>query len=250
MKQLIFFCSFFLVNVFSFGQGFTYQSLVRNSSGDPQASLIVYLKFDILDGSPTGPLLYSETQEPITDAYGWFSVEVGTGTPVFGNIADVNWNDGPKYLKVECGESNGGPYAEITTSQINYSAFRGPQGPQGDQGLQGPQGEQGLQGDQGPVGPAGDGISIVGTVPDEASLDPGYMGSDGDIVITEDTGTGYVWNGDEWVSIGQIQGPQGPEGQQGLTGPEGPQGNPGPQGAQGEQGPQGLQGPAGPHLPH
>lgn len=243
MKQLIFLFSFFLVNASSFAQGFTYQSVVRNSSGDPQASLVVYLKFDILDGSPTGTLLYSETQAPVTDAYGWFSVEVGTGTSVFGNIADVNWNDGPKYLKVECGESNGGPYAEITTSQINYSAFRGPQG---DPGPQGPQGEQGLQGDQGPEGPAGNGISIVGTVPDEASLDPAYQGPEGDIVITEDTGTGFVWNGEEWISIGQIQGPQGPEGQQGLTGPAGPQGDPGPQGVQGEQGPQGLQGPAGP----
>ncbi len=225
MKQLIFFLSLMLCSLCSSGQGFTYQSVVRNSDGVPQVGLTVYLKFDILADSPTGALLYSETQEPVTDDYGWISVEVGSGTPLFGNIADVNWNDGPKYLSVACGEGQGGPYAEINTSQINYSAFRGPQG------AQGPQGEQGLQGDQGPEGPAGSGVSIVGTVPDEASLDPGYSGNEGDIVITEDTGTGFVWNGDEWISIGQIQGPEGPAGEQGLTGPEEPQGE---QGLQGE----------------
>ncbi|MGB3080416.1 MAG: hypothetical protein WBB31_15155, partial [Saprospiraceae bacterium] len=242
MKQFFLFLAFVLLNGLTYGQGFNYQSIVRNDDGDPQPGRVVFLKFDILEGSPTGTVLYSETQDPQTDAYGWFSVEVGSGIPLFGNITDVNWNSGPKYLRVECGEGQQGPYAEITTSQINNSAFRGPQGIKGEKGDKGDPGEQGQQ------GPAGAGISIVGTVPNEASLDPNYNGNNGDIYITEDTGSGFVWNGDEWIPIGQLQGPEGPQGiagTQGSVGPQGPAGVQGPAGAQGPQGPQGDDGPQG-----
>lgn len=53
------------------------------------------------------------------------------------------------------------------------------------------------------------------------------------------------------LDLGQVVGPQGPQGEigpkgeTGPQGPEGPQGNPGPEGPAGPAGPQGIQGPAG-----
>ncbi|WP_367390889.1 tail fiber domain-containing protein [Lewinella sp. LCG006] len=126
----------------------------------------------------------------------------------------------------------------------------GPTGPQGPPGATGPMGPTGAQGLPGPVGPAGPqgpagqdgtGVQIVGTVATVADLPPTSM--QGDLYIVQADGDGYVWDGSMWVNVGQIQGPQGP---QGAPGPTGPQGNPGPQGPQGVAGPTGPQGPQGP----
>ena len=56
----------------------------------------------------------------------------------------------------------------------------------------------------------------------------------------------YTWDGDQWVNLGPIRGPEGPEGPMGPQGLQGEQGETGPQGPQGEQGLQGEVGPQGP----
>lgn len=252
MRSTLFSIFFIVTGYFAFCQGgFTYQSIVRNSSGIPQVDIDVFLKFSILEGSPSGLLIYSETQTLRTDMFGWIGATVGNGTVVEGDFSMISWNDGAKYLRVECAENANGPYQEIASSAINNSIFNGPKGDKGDKGIPGEKGEKGDKGQD------GRGISIVGTVPSEDDLDPDYMGNVGDMVITENNGAGFVWNGNGWTMIGQIQGPQGPAGPQGIqgatgmtgaTGSQGPQGPAGPQGQTGPQGPQGemgLQGPAG-----
>lgn len=240
--------------------GFSYQSIVRNSSGAPQADINVYLRFSVLESSASGQLLYVETQTARTDSYGWLNATVGTGTPITGLFGSINWASGSKYLRVECADGPNGTYNEIATSQINNSIFAGPAGPQGQagapgpQGLQGPAGPQGPEGQagpqgpsgpQGPQGPAGTGVNIVGTVPSAANLNPNYNGSIGDMFIAQNNGTGYVWSGSTWTAVGQIQGPAGPQGPQGATGSQGPAGPQGQQGATGATGPAGVAGPQG-----
>ena len=270
MKKLIYLILFQLFVVGIFAQGsFNYQSVVRNAAGNPQPNIDVYLRFTVLEGNPNGTSLYVETQTIRTDAFGWLSATVGTGTVVSGNFSSISWSSGAKYLRVECAESANGAYSAIGTSQINNSIFAGPQGPQGIQGpaglqgIQGATGSLGPQGATGPIGPAGPqgpqgaagtGVRIVGTVPTIGNLNPNYAGSVGDMMIVASDGGGHVWNGTTWVSVGQIQGPAGPQGPQGIqgpvgntgsTGPQGPIGNTGPQGPQGQVGPTGPQGPIG-----
>jgi hypothetical protein len=67
----------------------------------------------------------------------------------------------------------------------------------------------------------------------------------GDSYINQDNGDLYVWDGSLWNNVGQIVGPQGPQGLQGIQGPQGLQGETGPQGPQGIQGETGPQGPQG-----
>ncbi|HMS98997.1 MAG TPA: tail fiber domain-containing protein [Saprospiraceae bacterium] len=221
-------------------QGFNYQTIVRDASGNALANTVVHLRFEIYEGSTSGTLLYAETQNPSTDDYGFLSVTVGSGTVETGNIASINWQGGAKILSVLCGDTANGPYNEIGNSQINNSTFTGPQGLKGETGPVGPAGPPGPKGD---AGKDGTGVTIVGSIPNAAALDPDYTGNVGDMVITEDTGTGYVWDGTMWVAVGQIQGPAGP---QGIPGDPGPVGPAGPQGAMGPQGLQGATGPAGP----
>jgi hypothetical protein len=120
----------------------------------------------------------------------------------------------------------------------------GPQGPAGPasevEGPTGPTGSIGFTGPTGPTGPAGldgSGVTILGTVADEASL-PSTGNSVGDAYVV--SGELYTWDGTAWQNIGQIQGPTGPTGPTGergadsfIEGPAGPTGPTGPTGLQG-----------------
>ena len=143
--------------------------------------------------------------------------------------------------------------------EVGPQGKTGPQGPQGETGPQGPQGEtgpQGLQGPQGETGPQGKSFTIIGS--SYATLDElnsAVTNAEvGDMYNVGDSApyTVYRWTGTEWEDQGQIQGPQGPQGETGPQGPQGPQGETGPQGPQGPQGetgPQGPQGETGPQGP-
>ena len=48
--------------------------------------------------------------------------------------------------------------------------------------------------------------------------------------IAEDVGDGFMWDGNDWINTGKIQGPEGPKGDKGDVGPEGPEGPTGPAG--------------------
>lgn len=156
-------------------------------------------------------------------------------------------------------EEDGNGYAWNGTQWVNTGITRGPQGDagpkgdKGDQGPQGPQGDVGPKGDvgqDGPAGPKGDqgdpgaGVNPKGTVTSSGELPPAGN-SVGDYFVTEDTGTGYSWDGTTWVDMGVVRGPAGP---QGDIGPKGDQGDIGPKGDVGPQGAQGPQGDIGPGV--
>lgn len=96
----------------------------------------------------------------------------------------------------------------------------------------------------------GDAFNWLGTVTNSAALP--FPAEVGDAYVADDTKIAWVWDGEQWRSVGQIQGPQGdlgPAGPQGLTGPSGPAGPLGPTGPAGPIGPIGLRGPEGPDGP-
>ena len=105
-------------------QGFNYQTIVRDASGNALANTVVHLRFEIYEGSTGGTLLYAETHNPSTDDYGFLSVTVGSGTVETGTIASINWQAGPKILSVLCGDTANGPYNEIGNSQYFCGSAR------------------------------------------------------------------------------------------------------------------------------
>jgi hypothetical protein len=105
----------------------------------------------------------------------------------------------------------------------------------------------------GPTGPQGVSLNIVGSVATVGDLPP--SGSLNDAYIVQADGELYIWDGDAWVSVGQIVGPIGPTGPQGPVGPTGPTGAvgatgpTGPTGTSGDVGGIGATGPTGPTGP-
>ena len=131
----------------------------------------------------------------------------------------------------------------------------GPTGPQGDVGPTGPAGQDGVIGKDGepgatgPTGPTGakgadgTGVTILGSYDTVEQLKAAHpTGNPGDSYLVG--GYLYVWSAadNDWINVGQIQGPQGDTGPQGPQGPTGATGATGPTGATGATGPQGEQG--------
>ncbi|WP_283243707.1 hypothetical protein [Feifania hominis] len=153
---------------------------------------------------------------------------------------------GPKGDKGDTGET-GSQGAQGPQGLQGIQGIQGPAGPKGDTGAQGPVGPQGAQGPQGVKGDDGaDGRSfqIQDVYPTLGELKTAYpSGNEYAYQVSADKNI-YIWSEQEsdWVSLGQLQGPQGPQGPAGAQGPTGPQGEQGPAGPQGEQGIQGPQG--------
>ena len=99
-------------------QSIPYQAAARNSGGAILASTAITVRFTVRDSSMAGTIRYRETQNVTTTAQGMFSVNVGSGTPVSGTFAGINWGGGAKFLQVEIDPAGGSSYVDMGTQQL------------------------------------------------------------------------------------------------------------------------------------
>lgn len=99
-------------------QKMTYQAVIRNASNNLVVSSPVKMKISILQGSTTGPAVYSEQHNPTTNANGLVSVEIGEGTNKIGTFSAIDWGNGTYFLKTETDPTNGNNLSIVGTSQL------------------------------------------------------------------------------------------------------------------------------------
>ena len=127
----------------------SYQAVIRDGSGNLINTKSVSLKISLLQGSAQGNSIYAETHSVKTNANGLVSLEIGSGTAVSGKFEDVNWANGPYFIKTETDPSGGTNYSISATSQLMsvpyalYAEKSGTPGPKGDTGAIGPIGPKG-----------------------------------------------------------------------------------------------------------
>lgn len=110
---------FLTASVFSQApQKISYQAVIRNSSNALVTSTPVGMKISILQGSSTGTVAYSETQTISTNANGLVSLAIGTGTPILGTFASINWATGPYFIKTETDPTGGTTYVISGTNEL------------------------------------------------------------------------------------------------------------------------------------
>ena len=95
---------------------FSYQAVVRNANHQVVANASVSVRLSILQGSADGKTLYEETHFVATNSNGLMTVEVGGGKAEQGVFEDINWAQGPFFLKTET-DPNGGEDFFITSVQ-------------------------------------------------------------------------------------------------------------------------------------
>ena len=195
VSLLIFLLAFNFIAESQSPQGFNYQAIVRDASGNIRANQGVQFVFEIQD--VTGNSVYSEAHTTVTNKYGLADgIVIGKGATV-DNFAGIDWGNGTFYVNVKVDGVDMGtsqlmsvPYAlyalkagsgggggggadgvgiESTidngdgTFTLNYSNgtsfttinLTGPDGADGSTGLKGDKGDKGDTGPQGLTGNTG-----------------------------------------------------------------------------------------------
>ena len=121
MKNLLtlFFIKILALSAFAQApQKFAYQSVIRNAGNQLVANQSVGIKISILQGSANGAAVYAETHSPLTNANGLATLEIGGGTVLNGNFANINWANGPYFVKTEIDLNGGSNYTITSTTQL------------------------------------------------------------------------------------------------------------------------------------
>lgn len=121
MKKIITICAALFITASVFAQSpekMSYQAVVRDGSNNLVTSSAVGMQLSILQGSASGTAVYVETQTPTSNANGLVSVEIGSGTVVSGNFTNINWSNGPYFIKTETDPTGGTSYSITGTSQL------------------------------------------------------------------------------------------------------------------------------------
>jgi microcystin-dependent protein len=116
------------VNAQNVPQGFKYQSAIRDNTGALLANKLVALKLSFLHSNPTGAIVYIETHNTTTNDFGIANLNIGMGTPQQGTFADIDWSNGPYFLKTELDVNNGINFLFMGTNQllsVPYALFAG-----------------------------------------------------------------------------------------------------------------------------
>lgn len=94
-------------------QKMSYQAVIRDAGNTLVTSHAVGMRINILQGSSGGSSVYTETQATTTNINGLVSIEIGTGTIVYGSLAAINWSNGTYFIKTETDPAGGTNYTAI-----------------------------------------------------------------------------------------------------------------------------------------
>jgi len=121
MKRIVFILNLLFAAITLIAQvpaGFSYQAVIRNSSGDIVANQTVKFQFSILRDSESGTVVYRETHSVPTNNFGLANLKVGMGNKVSGTFDPAAWGNSKHYLKVELDPDNGNSFSHLGTSKL------------------------------------------------------------------------------------------------------------------------------------
>lgn len=99
-------------------QKVNYQGIARHASGNPLANTNIGLRLSIHSLSPTGTVVYQETHNLNTNAFGLFTLHIGTGTVVSGLFSTIPWWSSTYYFESEMDPNGGTNYSALGTAQL------------------------------------------------------------------------------------------------------------------------------------
>lgn len=98
----------------------SYQAVIRDANNALVSNHAVGMRISILQGSISGTVVYQEIYNPNhqTNANGLVNIEVGSGIPLAGTFAAIDWSSGPYFIKTETDPTGGTDYTIIGTNQL------------------------------------------------------------------------------------------------------------------------------------
>jgi hypothetical protein len=99
-------------------QKFNYQGIARDQKGNPMGKQQMSLKLSVLPTADATVPEYEETQIVTTNEFGLYTLQIGNGTAVTGQMKFVKWETGNKYIKVAIDPKGGTDYVDMGTNQL------------------------------------------------------------------------------------------------------------------------------------
>lgn len=121
MKKLSLFIALLLAGASLFAQSpqmFKYQSVVRDASGTYIPNQLVSFRLSVIQDSPQGIIVYSESHTLPTNDFGLANLDVGNGSVLNGNFSSINWGEHEHFLRIELDANGGSNYQLMGTSQL------------------------------------------------------------------------------------------------------------------------------------
>jgi len=85
---------------------FNYQAVLRNNSGELLVSQAVEIQISIINNNAGGAVLYTETHNKTTNAYGLVNLVIGTGTGT-DDFSDIDWAADKRFVGVQVDAGSG-----------------------------------------------------------------------------------------------------------------------------------------------
>jgi hypothetical protein len=105
MKKVFLFFFIFFSSLHVYAQtGIFFQAIARDNTSNPAKDRKLYVQTNIIQSTTTGTIVLTEEHETFTDAFGIFSIMVGSGRRVGGTVTSlstIDWAKGPYYLNLK-----------------------------------------------------------------------------------------------------------------------------------------------------
>jgi hypothetical protein len=121
MKRLLTLLALKVLIITAFAQTpekMSYQAVIRDASNNLIINQSIGMQVSILQGSITGPSVYTETQIQNSNMNGLVSLEIGTGTVILGTFSNIDWSNGPYFIKTETDPTGGVNYTITGSTQL------------------------------------------------------------------------------------------------------------------------------------
>ncbi|MCZ2140603.1 MAG: hypothetical protein LC096_04350 [Bacteroidia bacterium] len=99
-------------------QLFNYQGVARDAKGNPMSNQQISLKLTILPTADASAAEYEETQIVKTNEFGLYTLQIGNGHALTGEMKTVKWETGNKYIQVAIDPKGGNDFVVAGTSQL------------------------------------------------------------------------------------------------------------------------------------
>jgi hypothetical protein len=99
-------------------QKMSFQAVMRNAKNELISKSNIGIRISVLQGASNGIIVYTESQNVISDFNGLISLQIGTGKVSFGTFADIDWANGPYFIKTEADPNGGYDYSIIGSTEL------------------------------------------------------------------------------------------------------------------------------------
>lgn len=96
----------------------SYQAIIRAQDNSLVSNSNISLQIIVRQGTISGTTVYQEAQSVSTNNNGLASLEIGTGSIVFGSFSTIAWDKGPYFIETRVDVNGGTNYNIIGVTQL------------------------------------------------------------------------------------------------------------------------------------